>query len=349
MISPKYLIFLFSIIFFFVACSPAFQLGKFDKVPQPSTPDQEALIEEGIVAHDQGDYDIAIQKYEEVLTSNPDNPLALYELSTTHFMKHDWQRSLRAALKGTEYDSPYKRLFYSVIGSCLSNMQRSKDAISVFKNALEHFPDDYMLHYNLGIAYYMIDQIGHSKKSFKKVLAKNPQHASSHLGLANSLYNENNEIPALLAYCRFLILEPNSQRTMVAQERVLSIIGTGVKEDTSGGGDVNINVYTNTPTSEGDFGTVRFSLSMLTAMAITENPDQDEAKKVSDIFNSLFKLMAEQTQREEKTGFGWEFYVPYFIELQSRGFVETFIQHIFQLEDADEMQIAKFLEWSESY
>ncbi len=51
--------------------------------PVPETPEQTALIREGISLHDAKNFDAAIVKYKSVLAENPDSTSALYELALT--------------------------------------------------------------------------------------------------------------------------------------------------------------------------------------------------------------------------------------------------------------------------
>src|ERR1700674_4851872 len=70
--------------------------------PTPSTESQKQLIKEGVALHDQGDYDAAISRYEQVLRENPKNVEALYEMSFSYYLKKDCQKSLEMAFKAVQ-------------------------------------------------------------------------------------------------------------------------------------------------------------------------------------------------------------------------------------------------------
>ncbi len=344
------LLYICAFTFILSGCSSRIQLGKHNLTPQASTPEQKQLIDEGISAHDQGKYGVAIQKYEDVLALNPGNTLALYELSFLYFTKQDWQKSLDIAIRGTSYDSPRLPHFYIAIGNNLNSMGRPDEAIAVFNEALGQFSDNFMLHYNLGVTYYHMGDIARSKTSFKNAVLINPAHSSSHIGLGNNLYDENNDIVALMAYCRFLILEPASQRSSLAQERVLEIITGNVIQDSSDSSQIHMYISPDMPESEGDFRPVRVGLTYQAAWSLYEQSETKEDIQIAiEIFDGLFKIISEHAENDKKSGFGWEYYVPYFVQLHKDGFVFPFVQHIFQYENLDEPQISEFLKWSEDY
>src|ERR1041384_3213851 len=79
---------------------------------KPTTEKHEPLIRDGIALHDKGNYDGAIAKYQEVLAENPDDALALYEISYSYSAKGDHQKSLDYAYKGAQYRSKHLVGFY---------------------------------------------------------------------------------------------------------------------------------------------------------------------------------------------------------------------------------------------
>src|SRR6185369_17941686 len=90
--------------------------------PAPSTPAQEQIINEGIALHDQGLYDRAISRYEQVLKENPRNVLAMYEMAYSYFQKRDYRKSLEISNQAIQYKSDLLPRFYTQIGSCLDEL-----------------------------------------------------------------------------------------------------------------------------------------------------------------------------------------------------------------------------------
>jgi hypothetical protein len=158
------------------------------------------------------------------------------------------------------------------------------------------------------------------------------------------LQRQGNGIVALLANCRFLVLEPNSARSNHARQQVLGIVHGNVKSDPTKN-QTNITLNINTPKDEGDFGTVQLMLSLLVASKMAKAEVKDP---LPGTFESLFKMMSEVSE-DKRTGFGWKYYAPYFIEIQKRGFVPSFLDHILQDKPSRDDKMAEFLNWSEAF
>jgi len=77
-----------------------------EKLPKPTrqpaapTANQKALLAQGVVLHDAGKFDGAIDKYEEVLKLSPANMTALYELAYSFAANKELEKSLAAATRG---------------------------------------------------------------------------------------------------------------------------------------------------------------------------------------------------------------------------------------------------------
>jgi len=281
---------------------------------------------------------------------SPHNAWALYELSYSLFAKGDFQQSLDVALQGTDYDSPYLERFYLMAANNLDNLGRSKEAIAVYERAIEEFPDEFLLHYNLGVTQYGLGEIKSAKENFKAAVALEPTHPSSHLALASILQREQNNVVALFALTRFLTLEPQSPRSENARNQLLSIMQGGAKRDPSHSNQINITLNPNTPKDEGDFGAAEVMLGMLAASRLSKqstsahNPSED----LVESFRSLFQVLSE-LPAEDRSGFGWEYYAPYFMELQRQQLVPSLLQHIFPNMVFKNALPHKFLKWSEDY
>src|SRR6478672_13201398 len=80
----------------------------------PSAPAETATIEAGIKLHDAGKFEEAIAKYEEVLKLSPANMTALYELAYSFSANKEYEKSLAAAIRGTEYQSELLAMFWDL-------------------------------------------------------------------------------------------------------------------------------------------------------------------------------------------------------------------------------------------
>lgn len=316
-----------------------------------------ALIQKGISLHDEGDYDGAIEAYRRVLDENPDDISALYELAFTYFKKKDYTNCIRTAKSGTEYFSELLAHFYVVWGSCLDESGKPNKAVKIYRSALRQSPTDHLLHYNLAVTYKNLGKSKEAVRHFKKAIDNNPNHAGSHLGLAEQYVAQDHRIPALLAFARFLTLEPDSPRSGVALQSLHQVLAGQTSQD--GGNNITIFLNPDANNDEGDFLAAEIILSATVAAEhLPESKDQTPLMNTLDRFGSLFTFFGKIDAEKEQRGFAWDHYVPYFAELEELGFTEPFVYHTHQIVawdgigewiDANGEQMENFLSWSRAY
>lgn len=346
---------------FAIALSSIYTLGQVDPPkldPTPSTEKQSALIKEGVALHDQGNYDAAISKYEEVLKENPNNVEALYEMSFSYSMKGDYRKALDVAYKGAQYKSRLLATFYLQIGNSLDQLGESAKSLEVYKAGIKLQPQNAMLHYNLAVTYINLNKPDDARKTVKQAIALNPEHPSSHLLLSTLWYQGGYKTPALLAACRFLVLEPRSQRSASALKTVQEVMGGGVTAGKNPN-EINIFVDMSAKKDEGDFGAIDLVLGLGKAAGMTkENTDKTEMQLLVEQFNTLFAIMSEQSDKGDKNKFTWKFYVPYFSEMKQKSYVEPFVYYINLSSGKEEVKkwvasnkgrVVEFLGWSKNY
>lgn len=326
--------------------------------PSPTTEKQKALINEGVVLHDRGDYDGAIAKYQEVLKENPDNIHALYEMGFSLMMKKDYKKSLETAYKGAQYKSDLLSRFYVSIGNNLDYLGESKKSVEVYKKGIELAPTESLLYFNLAVTYLNMNKPDDAKANLKKAAQFNPNHPSSHLYLGTIFSKTGYNIPALFALSRFMVLEPKSERASAAFPMLKQSLLGGASQ---GNNPNQINVFFNTSPKkdEGDFSTMDMVVSLGGALAISEkNKGKSELESFIGQVHKFFAVLVEQSDKADKSKFAWKHYVPYFVEMEKRNFVEPFAYYISQgskmegVEEwlkANEARVSEFLSWSRSY
>jgi len=311
------------------------------KTPVPLSAEARERVAEGVGLHDQGDYAGAIRKYEEALALSPSNHLIYYEMSYAYFMMGEYQKSLDAARQAATYQSDILPVIYMQIGSCLDGLDKPQEAVAAYEEGLRLAPDDHLLHYNLAVTYRGMKQKEQAMAHLKRAMLSRATHPSSHLALATLYAEDGYRIPALLAYCRFLVLEPNSPRSGQAAMTVQQLISAGVSKDDSGA--ISITMAADEPTYDGDFGAIGLTLSMKRALRHdSESAPRQPIEYIVDELQTMFTVMRELTENEEFEGFAWQYYAPFFIEMEKKNFVEPFVYHIFRL--ADDPGIQAWLE-----
>jgi Flp pilus assembly protein TadD len=354
----KTLICSLSLILILVTTAAAQDIGPPKLTPVPSTEKEKSIIKEGIALHDRGDYDGAIAKYEEVLKDNPDNVLALYEQSYSLFLKKDYRKSLEKAYKGAQYKSDNLIMFYVTIGNNLDLLGDPQKAVKVYKKGIELEPNASLIYYNLAVTYRNLNNAEDAKKNLKRAVQLNPNHPSSHLVLGVLFSQTGYNTPAFLALSRFLVLEPRSARTVNAFQMYQDLLRGGASPGKNPN-EINISLNLNAKKDEGDFGSIDLVMGLTGATSLSDkNEGKSQSKVLVDQLESYFAILSEMDPKGDKSKFTWKYYIPYFIEMKKRKYVEPFAYYISQRSNlegveqwlaANKDRVTEFLNWSKSY
>lgn len=301
------------------------------KHPVQGSPEQRRLIAEAVQLNDIRDYEGAIRRFEQVLRENPDDVVAMYELGNTLMAAKDYNRSLKLAMKGAEYDSPLLPDFYSTIASDWDELGDQTKAVSIFEQGMRSFPQNAMLPFNLAVTYEKMTKVDDARHMYETALRNDPGHASSHFRLATLFAANGYEIPAILAYLRFLELAGDTARSQQALQFIVSRLLGGAQP---GKGQKEINITVNLPGSskadEGDFTGPSTMIGIGAALRFT-----DEGKKLSKPelvlrqHELLFESLATSKElRKDKKKFAAAYYAPYFRELEKAHHTEAFTYSI---------------------
>jgi tetratricopeptide (TPR) repeat protein len=330
-----------------------------DLDPVSPTSAQDSLLDAGVALYDKGQYDEAIATYASILQANPANVLALAEMSMTYFAKQDYENTVRCSLEGLKYRSKYRPMLYLNLGNAYDMMGKSAEAISAFKNGLEIRPDDYMLHYNLGLALYRSSNLLGAREHFQSAMKAKPTHASSHVALGHVYRAMNKRIPAIFAYSRFLVLEPNSGRSAIAASILRQLLSDSMSVRTTGPGQHTITINPDSDGVDGDLTVLALSLAMTQASRMMKDTVYSSplGPIVSDV-TSFLQITLELMEKDRREGFCWEYYAPYFASIQEKGFTSAFVHVILGSsrkeeagppEGTDLEKEKEFKEWSALY
>lgn len=338
------------------------KLPKADRIAAPPTPQQAALIREGIARHDQKDYLGAIAKYKQALAENPWEVNALHELSFTYFENKQYAEALETARLGAHCRSDGIAKFYMMMGNALDELGKPGDAIDVYRAAIKQQPTIGLLHYNLGISLKRAGKAAEAKAAIERGLQCAPDHATSHVILGQIYQEMGYRVPAILAYSRFLALEaesPRAARVLPALQQLLtSGVGTGKEPG-------HINIMIGDPgkghKDEGDFMGVEMMMSITLAADLIAKPEEvkntpkTQFQRLAAIYSSMCEAI---DNSKPKVGFAANYYAPYFAALERAGHTEAFaavtwkaanIEGASEWTSANGAKLAAFTAWSKAY
>ncbi|MCI1186878.1 tetratricopeptide repeat protein [Hymenobacter sp. DH14] len=326
------------------------------------------LIDEGIRLYDAGKYDEALARYQQVLAAEPANTTALSELALTY---NALDRNAEAAAICEKLIKANPRVdpsVYVTYGNSLDGLKKPKEAVRIYEQGLKYFPDSYSLYFNAGVAQARNGQLPASIGSFQQAITLNPNHASSHMSLGVMQTASQHRIPGLLSLSRFLILEPRSARSvqrlpMLDKAMELGVARTGENAITINVSSAALAGSNGKESGPDNFGPAEMLLSISSATMLDKSLNKDVPPPATPIerfvrqFDSLCEGLGELGENQK--GFTWNYYVPYFVEMQKKGFVPAFayLAHASQTQVPEVQQwlaahpneVAVFQEWSKNY
>jgi len=315
-----------------------------------SQADVQELVEKGIKLHDSGEYDLAIRTYQKALKLDPESELVNYELALSYLELKEYKKTIKHTDVVLKQKSKFSQGAYVIKGSALDMQGKTKKSIALFKKALKETGEDYLLYYNLALNYFKLGDYKNAEENAINAIYVNPNHASSHLLLANMHYIQENPVQTLLASYYFLFLEPNTTRSDNAFELLEETFGSKISKDKDDPKVTTINLSTNS-----EFATAELSISMIKASTdLEKNELLTDAAKFELNTKSFFSIMG-GLNNENKKDIWWSFYTPFFDEIAESEHLSTYCSFISQGSGdkfglwfhENEAAVKKFSEWVE--
>jgi len=319
------------------------------------------FIDKGVALHDQGDYTGALSNYEEALKIDKHNVTALAEKAYSLLALKDYSNSIKTCQLAISKNPKSKGLkyVYTTYANALDSSKKPNKALKIYDQGIALFPDYYQLHFNKAITLAGLQNYDEALLSFQNSVSLNPKHGSSHNALGRILIFNKANIPALLAFSRFLIIEPTGRRAESNLPFVKDIMSANVEK--TGENSITINLDPNqlgkTSKKENDFSTTDLILSMSAALDYDKkNKDKTEVELFMDKFETVCESLKEI--QEDHFGFYWDYYVPYYIAMKDKDLIETFSYLVFASTEnkktqdwlaANQTKVDVFYKWSSEY
>ena len=346
-------------------CAAA-QSGLPTRTATPSTPAETATIEAGIKLHDAGKFEDAIAKYEEVLKLSPANMTALYELAYSFAANKEYEKSLAAAMRGTEYQSPELPLFYDLLGGAYDSLNEPQKAIEIYKKGIQIVPDASMLYYNMGVTYLeSLKNPDEARRAIEKAVALDPAEPEFHLMLGQVFQSNGYAAPSFLAFSTYLILDPNGSRALSAYGFWRALLRGGVEMGRSASPDGQMRTPPLSPdgktakVDEGDFSEFEAAITKSEQTVIAEmDRGAEELPPFVAQVKQLVAILAQRAPESDRTRFASSYYVPFFAELNAKHYVEPFIYWSIQRAPVSgvrdwltthQAEVKEFVAWARDY
>lgn len=173
------------------------------------------VLAKGKVLYDSGDYAEAIREFQKVPERDTNYVLVLAETALTHLAATQYDEVLALCEKGLAKPSPHAPSFYRYRAIAEDKKGDLDKSVKLFREAIEKFPADYGLLYNLGVTYYNNGQYEKAVQTFFEVLSFNPFHSGSHLNLGRIAIGQGRKTHAMLSLGMYLSLSNSDNARLV--------------------------------------------------------------------------------------------------------------------------------------
>ncbi|OJJ19241.1 hypothetical protein BKI52_20735 [marine bacterium AO1-C] len=191
---------------------------------EAQTEEFKKLISQGRSQQAKGDFEQAITSFRKAITINANSPIANYELANSYYSNKDFEKARAFSQKVIDQKKRYLLAAYLLNGNSLNDLGKLEEANTVFKEAAKKYTHHFLLFYNLGINYYKLKDLEQAIKYTERAVFLKPLHASSHLLLAALHEVKKNQLKAVMAYYFFLMLEPDTPRSLRVLEELKSLL-----------------------------------------------------------------------------------------------------------------------------
>jgi tetratricopeptide (TPR) repeat protein len=338
------------------------------KVPELLPPTRQAppvsqaegpALREAEALFDQGKYDEALARYERILQTNPENVPAIYGMAQTLYQKKEYQKAIDLAAKGTQFSAPALPQLYALIGNVLDGIREPEKAIDVYKKGIAlNTPNVGSLYLNMGVTYEMsLRDVATAKSIFKQGALADPNFSGNHLQLAGIYGAQGLKTPVLLAFSRFMVLEPSSARTVVAYNGWRSMLDNRPTPAPPPAHPLFDYLTSGKQTGEGEMTQLDAALAT-SKSAATATLGKSQIQMLVDQVDTLFGTYATMEPGDNKDTFLWKYYIPYAVEIKKQGYVEPFVYYLNQRTSlpgvrewltANRARVNTFLLWSSTY
>jgi antitoxin component YwqK of YwqJK toxin-antitoxin module/tetratricopeptide (TPR) repeat protein len=180
------------------------------------------VVESGKQLYDSGKYALAIEKYLTVPKRDTGYVYMLTELALAYIANEQYDKAVATCDEGLSKPSDYRAHLLKSQAIATDRKGDYDQAVTLFKKAIDAFPFDHSLHFNLGITYYNHKEYEKAIDCFFKALSINPFHNGSHLNLARISAGQGKKTHALLSFGIYLGINNNDNERLVMLDNVLS-------------------------------------------------------------------------------------------------------------------------------
>lgn len=171
-----------------------------------------AFVQNGVKLYEEEKYDAAMAEFQKVHELDPEYGAAQYEIALT-LAAQEKKEALKAHFEKLYPSKWMKKLptLYTLYGSFLSDEEKYTESEKIFKEGLQFIPNNTNHQYNLAILYYRAKKMQDCIDTLKKIIANNPNSASSHYLLGSVALENGKIVEGSMALLSYLMIAPTGK------------------------------------------------------------------------------------------------------------------------------------------
>jgi tetratricopeptide (TPR) repeat protein len=267
--------------------------------------DPSALVKEGVLLNNTGDYAGAAGKYTEALKLDSTNLYADYGMAFSLVNLGKGDSGIPYLEKVIKSNSTLKTQAYDLLGTIYDQDHNSAKAIEAYDEGIKIDPKSQHLYYNLGLVYFKAKNYAEAEKCAVQSLKLDPTHANSQRMYALVCFHQNKRANALLGFCSFILLEPASARSTEAYGNIQHILK---------GGNLKAEPGVAAPVADANTTALNQTITKVTAET-SKMSFADPADLLSIQLKAIFAAIGPLADSQTGNDFFKTFYADYFYKL----------------------------------
>jgi hypothetical protein len=287
------------------------------------------LIQSGIELHSEGEFQKAIEKYNEALQIDSTSILALYEISLSHLALENYENAIKFSTRVLESGNQMLSVgVYAVKSEALAAMDRIDEAVQLLENGLREHPNEYTLHFNLALNYYKKNNLDKTLYHVGRAIDLDKSHSEAFLLNAYVLNDKEQWVKSILSFQMFLLLDPDSRHSRAAFDELLRTMHIRIPGEDTTQRPLDRILPLSVENGADRSLILKAIATSIDSLKITSQ-EEDLFMVFKTVNREIIRLLDEENDgSESKMDKFWTFYVPFFTHIVNSEYYETYCRYI---------------------
>ncbi len=192
--------------------------------PTTTQPAAAQLLQQGLFHHRQGQLDMAMERYTQVLRNDPQNPDALYYVAVVACQEEQFEQGMALARRALQNGPPQARV-HNLLGKVLERKGDHLEAVKSFDAAIALDPNFAEAHGNRAGILAAAGLADEALAGFDRALALDPKAAADWINRGALLQQLGRLAEALASFDKALTLAPGELTTLMNRANTLAMLG----------------------------------------------------------------------------------------------------------------------------